>query len=171
MSPALSCWVQTLGELHHMALTHSPRKQYGWKIPFSFKDAAPIPWMSKQSQLHWALPSLISFRHESSFLLPSAFPDIVINVPSCRRNTDREVKPLPGESWTSKEELISPCLRNLVKASEQVLLEIWNNLYKHVLSYVTAELITPPWVTTPFYIISLSPKCITTWHCLPDETL
>lgn len=78
---------------------------------------------------------------------------------------------MPGESWTSKEVLISPYLRNLVKASEQVLLEIGNNLYKHVLSYVTAELITPLWVTTPFYIIPLCQKCITTWHWLPDETL
>lgn len=61
------------------------------------------------------------------------------------------VSPLPGESWASKEVLISSYLRNLVEASEQVLLKIGNNLYKRDLSYVTAKLITPPWVTTPFY--------------------
>jgi len=76
---------------------------------------------------------------------------------------------LPGGHWASKEVLISPYLRNLVKASEQVLLKIGNNLYKHVLSCVTADLITPPWVTTPFlHKISLSKVY---YHLAPNETL
>jgi len=79
-----------------MALTHSPQKLYRYKIPFSFKDAekethytALTPCVSKQGQLQQALPSpLISFRHENGFLLSPDFPDTIIKVPSCRRNTD-----------------------------------------------------------------------------------
>lgn len=91
---------------------------------------------------------------------------VVINVSSCRRNSDRKVKPRPGENWASKERLICPCLRNLVKASDQVLLEIGNNLYKHIPSYVTAKLIIPSWATTPFYRNSVCPKCTAAWHRL-----
>lgn len=91
---------------------------------------------------------------------------VVINVSSCRRNIDRKVKPWPGENWASKELLISPCLRNLVKASDRVLLEIGNSPYKHVPSYVTAKLIIPSWATTPFYRTSLCPKRIAAWHRL-----
>lgn len=79
------------------------------------------------------------------------------------------MKPWPGESWASKEVLISSHLRNAFKASGQVLLEIGNNLYKHVLSYATAQLITPPWVHS--ILQNLSPSKVYCYQVHNSNTL